>query len=255
MGFGFLSKKEKHQDEHKDTQDVKQAASSQQNSQQGNFVNPFQQPQNTQNMAPNFQQQAPPQQPSQEEHEDLFHQLDNRSQSEPPTPPTPPQPGFSYPQQTHMSEQQAPISSPTPPPTSDGVSKEEIQEMIDETVEKLIEEKWDKVVTNVEKVVAWKGTMENQMNLMKDDLGVIKDNFEKIEKKLMAKISDYDRDILDIGSEIKALEKVFQKITPTLVNNVNELSKITESLRGSKMPRLEVEEEPQEEKEKQSKEV
>ena len=108
---------------------------------------------------------------------------------------------------------------------------DKVQEMIDETVEKIIEERWDKLVTNIDKVVKWKDKVDNQMNLIKEDIVTMRNGFDELEKKLINKISNYDRNILDVNSEIKALEKVFQKITPTLVNNVNELSRIADELK------------------------
>lgn len=114
------------------------------------------------------------------------------------------------------------------------ISNEKIQEMIDETIEKLLEEKWETIVDNVAKIAAWKEKQESEMKSLKEDLIIIRDNFEKLEKKLSNKLSDYDKNVLDVNSEIKALEKVFQKITPTLVNNVNELSKIAEDLKSLK---------------------
>lgn len=114
------------------------------------------------------------------------------------------------------------------------LSNEQIQEMIDETIEKLLEEKWETIVDNVAKIAAWKEKQESEMKSLKEDLIIIRDNFEKLEKKLSSKISDYDKNVLDVNSEMKALEKVFQKITPTLVNNVNELSKITQELKSLK---------------------
>ena len=118
------------------------------------------------------------------------------------------------------------------------LSNEKIQEMIDETIEKLMEEKWENISQNIAKIAAWKEKQESEVKALKEDIIIIKDTFEKIEKKIMSKVSDYDKNILDVNSEIKALEKVFQKITPTLINNVNELSKITQDLKDikSKIP-------------------
>lgn len=112
-------------------------------------------------------------------------------------------------------------------------SKEEIQEMIDETVEKVIEEKWEKLLKSIEKVVNWKERQEKEVELLKSTMNEVKESFGKLEKKITNKISSYDSGLLDVNSEIKALEKVFQKITPTLVNNVNNLEKIAESIKNS----------------------
>lgn len=111
------------------------------------------------------------------------------------------------------------------------VTKEDVQEMVDETVEQVIEERWSKIVEKIEKVAAWKEKQESHINLIKEDIVNMKDAFEKLEKRLVNKIGDYDKNIMDVNSEIKALEKVFQKITPTLVNNVNELSKIAKTFK------------------------
>jgi len=120
-------------------------------------------------------------------------------------------------------------------------SKEEIQEMIDETVEKVIEEKWEKLLKSVEKVVNWKERQEKEVELLKNTMSEVKDSFGKLEKKITNKISSYDSGLLDVNSEIKALEKVFQKITPTLVNNVNNLEKIAESIKKSTGVKIEKE--------------
>lgn len=111
---------------------------------------------------------------------------------------------------------------------------EKIQEMIDETVEKIIEEKWNSIEGNINKVLRWKEAKDTEINMLKEDIVSIADNFNKLEMKLINKISNYDKNILDVNSEIKALEKVFQKVTPTLINNVNELSKIADEFREAK---------------------
>ena len=117
---------------------------------------------------------------------------------------------------------------------NNGLDEEKIQEIVYETFEKLLENKWNDITNNVESVINWKEIQEKEINRLKEDLSSIKEGVDKIEKKIMSKIESYDTNILDVNSEIKALEKVFQKITPTLINNVNELSKIAEDLKGIK---------------------
>ena len=60
--------------------------------------------------------------------------------------------------------------------------------MIDETIEKLLEEKWESLVENVGKIANWKEKQESDVKQLKDDLIVIKDNFEKIEKKFNSRL-------------------------------------------------------------------
>lgn len=114
------------------------------------------------------------------------------------------------------------------------LDEDAIRELIVENVEKIIDERWERVTSSVESVVGWKDKVEREIDLLKHDISAIKEGFEQFEKRLLNKVNSYDRNILDVNSEIKALEKVFNKITPTLVNNVNELSKIADNLRGVK---------------------
>lgn len=109
---------------------------------------------------------------------------------------------------------------------------DEMQSVINETIEKIIEEKWSELTQSVQKVVDWKDKVEDQVTLIKEDIVTMQEGFSMLEKRLVTKLNSYDKSILDVGSEIKALDKVFQKITPTLVNNVTELGRIAKDLKG-----------------------
>jgi hypothetical protein len=45
---------------------------------------------------------------------------------------------------------------------------------------------------------------------------------------------DYDKNLLDVGTEIKAMEKVFQKVLPELTSSVQELGRITKTAKAAK---------------------
>lgn len=117
---------------------------------------------------------------------------------------------------------------------SQQLNEEKVQDIVYETFEKLLEDKWNSITSNVEGVVNWKEEQEQEFENIKKNIAALKEGMEIIEKKIMSKIENYDKNILDVNSEIRALEKVFQKITPTLINNVNELSKITQDLKEIK---------------------
>ena len=209
MAFSFPSK-EKENNDLAQTVEIKEAASlpdfNKNNSNtNSSFQNPFNQPQQ-QNPFEQSQQQNP------------FEQ----SQDE------------NFSQEPQNSNENMYNSIANELHTNNQYNENNIQEMIDETIEKVIEERWEKLVTGVEKVLKWKEKQEAQINLIKEDIVHIKEAMMMLEKKLLGKINSYDSNIMDVNSEIKALEKVFQKITPTLINNVNELSKIAEDIKHSK---------------------
>lgn len=133
--------------------------------------------------------------------------------------------GPSYPQNTmsfHASQQQENAHS-------EALVTE--RERIEELAEAIIDEKWNELVKSIEKIAEWKDRTESRMDRMEEAVESLKASFSDLHKGVLGKIGDYDRNITDIGSEIKALEKVFQKILPTFTENVNELSRITKNLK------------------------
>jgi len=61
----------------------------------------------------------------------------------------------------------------------------------------------------------------------------MKEQFDKLHNAILGKIGDYDKHMMDVGAELQAMEKVFTKILPNFVDNVNELSRITENVKAS----------------------
>ncbi len=185
-----------------------------------NSLNNMQTEQN--NFNPSFNQQESPNQGQGQEQQQMQNPAEQQQ---------------TQPQQTQNQFQQFNENSFQNANANPGVtkmSKDEIIEMIDETVEKIIEDKWNELIGDINKIGKWKDKTESVIEMLKEDIVAIRDGFGKLESKILNKISSYDKDILDVNSEIKALEKVFQKITPTLINNVNELSKIANEFKGVK---------------------
>ena len=51
---------------------------------------------------------------------------------------------------------------------------------------------------------------------------------------MSSKVSEYDKNITDVGIEIKAMEKVFEKVLPSLTENVNKLDRLAKSSKPKK---------------------
>lgn len=100
------------------------------------------------------------------------------------------------------------------------------KERIEELAEAIIDEKWNELVRDIEKVIDWKEKTEARMNKIEQRLEDIKLSLDTFNKNLMGKISEYDKNISNVGVEIKAMEKVFQKVIPSLTENVNRLERI-----------------------------
>ena len=124
--------------------------------------------------------------------------------------------------------------APMPPPPM-GAAPERAEhvdtEKIEEIAEAIIDEKWEEIAKNINKVIEWKETVESRIHDIEADSKKLKADFDRLHSSILGKIGEYDQNILNVGTEIKAMEKVFQKILPTLTENVSQLTRVTEKFK------------------------
>lgn len=118
-----------------------------------------------------------------------------------------------------------PMGSPNMSADDSGMSP--VDERIEEIAEAIIDEKWSDLLDNIKKIIDWKELTEARLDKTEQKFNDLKNEFDKLHSAILDRIGQYDQNMSDVGSEIKALEKVFQKILPTLTENVNELSRIS----------------------------
>lgn len=157
------------------------------------------------------------------------------------------QPGFSSDQ---MPEVEVPVPSPSrepvasrpsrmvinsPPqqqfvPQTPSLSSSDIQELI----ESIIEDRWQQVVASVGDISLWKGRVDDDLVAVKQEVLRIEDRMSRLQASMIGKVDEYSKSIAKVGSEVVALEKVFEKIIEPLTSNVKELDRITKDLKGKK---------------------
>lgn len=115
---------------------------------------------------------------------------------------------------------------PVQAPVSSGTSEEMIEAIIDE--------KWNELVRDINKVIEWKAKADAKLMGMEQQMTALKEQFDKLHQALIGKIGDYDKHMLEVGAELQAMEKVFSKVLPTFVDNVNELGRITDRVKNQK---------------------
>ena len=125
-----------------------------------------------------------------------------------------------------------PVGGEELPPMEEGGT-----ERIEELAEAIIDEKWNDLMENINRIVEWKEKTEERLTQMETTMKSIKDDFDKMHTSILERVGDYDKHISDVGTEVKALEKVFQKVLPGFMENVSELSKITENLKQQTAPK------------------
>jgi hypothetical protein len=107
------------------------------------------------------------------------------------------------------------------------------EERIQEVAEAVIDEKWEEVAKDIKKVIEWKERSEDRIAKLEQQIIDLRMSMDSLTKSIMSKISAYDQNIVDVGTEVKAMEKVFQKVLPTLTESVNKLDRMT---KGYKEP-------------------
>jgi len=103
---------------------------------------------------------------------------------------------------------------------------DESKEKIEEMAEAIIDEKWEELVKTINKIIEWKEKVETNLNKIEQEIVDIKEGFSQLHSSVIGKISEYDKNIVNVGTEVKAMEKVFEKILPTFTENVSELKRM-----------------------------
>ncbi len=169
---------------------------------------------------PPQQQAAPPQQPPQQPHDPFSVPVDKVPPAEDPLLG---QPGMG------QQQQPAPAAPMTAPLT--GPAEEDSVDRIEEVAEAIIDEKWSELMKHIQKVIDWKGRVDSRIVEMENKFKGLEAQFDKLHESIIGKIEEYDENIRDVGTEMKGMEKVFQKIIPELSSNVAELSKLTDTIK------------------------
>ena len=107
------------------------------------------------------------------------------------------------------------------------------EERIQEVAEAIIDEKWEDLAKDIKKVIEWKERSEDRIAKLEQQVIDMRLSIDSLTKSMMSKISAYDQNIVDVGTEVKAMEKVFQKVLPNLTESVNKLDRMT---KGYKEP-------------------
>lgn len=107
-------------------------------------------------------------------------------------------------------------------------------EMVHEVIEAVVNEKWDEQIGKMGNIAVWKEKVTNDVVAIKQELIRLEENFRGLQNAILGKVRDYDEGIRGVHTEMKALEKVFEKILEPLTSNIKDLNRITEELKKVK---------------------
>lgn len=102
---------------------------------------------------------------------------------------------------------------------------------IQEIAEAIINEKWQELLSSVGNIAVWKEKVDTNILSVKQEIVRINERFDNLQNAVLGKIKEYDGDMRNVTTEMKALEKVFEKIIEPLTSNVKELNRITKEMK------------------------
>ncbi len=108
---------------------------------------------------------------------------------------------------------------------------EDMYGRIEEIAEGIIDEKWDSLIEEVKKIIDWKENVEGTINKLHNDVDKLKSDFSELHQGVLGKLEDYDSRMSEVGTELKAVGKVFKDVVPEFVENVKELKGITKKVK------------------------
>jgi len=136
-----------------------------------------------------------------------------------------------YPQQNQQAYPQdqypQPPQAPAPPPPGSAPPFEMDSNRIGEIAEVIAEEKWKEKEKEIRKVIDWKEEVTTTLAKMQQQITDLKSSFDNLHKGMLGKITEYDENLTNVGTEIKAMEKVFSKVLPSFTDSVNKLQRIS----------------------------
>jgi hypothetical protein len=135
-------------------------------------------------------------------------------------------------QNTDVNPQTAQIGQQLPPlAPMQSVPTMGLQSSPEELIETIIDEKWNELVKDINKVIEWKQKADGKIAMMEQQMSDMQTQFDKLHQAIIGKVGDYDRHILEVGTQLQAMEKVFGKVLPTFIDNVSELGAITQKIK------------------------
>jgi hypothetical protein len=107
-------------------------------------------------------------------------------------------------------------------------------EEIEEVAEAIVEEKLQEFSSSLGNIDMWKERVDAEISAIKQEILRLRNNIENLQITMVGKVEGYNKSVITMSAEMKALSKVMDKIMQPLTMNVKELGRITEKFKKSK---------------------
>lgn len=105
-------------------------------------------------------------------------------------------------------------------------------ETIEEIAEEIVSEKFAEIRDKISGILDFRENVDTRINNLSERLKRIETSIDSLQTALLSRVQEYSRDIKSLGTDMHAVEGAFGKILNPLVDNVRQLSAITDKMKG-----------------------
>jgi DNA-binding transcriptional MerR regulator len=94
-----------------------------------------------------------------------------------------------------------------------------------------IKDKVSSFSRDINSIESWKEKATTKIDKLEQSVEDLKRQMNSLNKAIIGKVEDYEKNLLDVGTELKAMQKVFKDSLPELTSSISELSRISKEKR------------------------
>ena len=113
----------------------------------------------------------------------------------------------------------------------DNSSDDDLLNKLQEIIEAVVSEKMSDSLKKIEELDKFKDEIGRRVDEIDFKFSLLREDFNNLNSSILGKIGDYDKNIVGIGTDLKAMERVFQKVLPVFTENINELGRIAKDFK------------------------
>ena len=110
---------------------------------------------------------------------------------------------------------------------------------IEEIAEAIIAERWQKVSRDFDEIKRTQEDISSTISGMQERISSVEKKMDMVIQEVLGKVEEYGKGISDVGTELKAMQKVFGTVLPSFTENIKELQELvgTAKEKGFKKPK------------------
>jgi len=105
-------------------------------------------------------------------------------------------------------------------------------EEMERILEEIVDERWSDVTSKFSDLETARAKQETRIDELSKRVSELSSRLDEISSVVMGKVDEYKKTMEDVDVEIKALEKVMQKLVPSMAEQVKDLKEVVGGLKG-----------------------